>query len=138
MTLSWLYHDILMTFSWILLTFWISNGLCRFCPCLKRGFLKSHMSRLLENCQTHILIYHCSPLQGKRSYKVGKIRDKSGPYFQQESGPRPLDCRATIHWNISQTTLQQPWHMWLGWTNIKTTFQCMDVLPYRGFCSNYC
>ena len=45
------------------------------------------MSRLLEKYQINIWMYGYSQIQGTRSKKDGELRDKSVPYFQQESVP---------------------------------------------------
>ena len=39
--------------------------------------------------------------------KDGELRDKSVPYFQQESGPCPLDLRITINSNVDLVFFQQ-------------------------------
>ena len=38
--------------------------------------------------------------QGDKVQKDGELRDKSVPYFQQESGPFSLDWRMSIHLNV--------------------------------------
>ena len=80
-------------------------------------------------------------LKSNPGYKVQKKRilwDKSVPYFQQESGPCPLDWRRTIHWNIAPVFFQQSWHMWSCWKIARARFQCMVVLQSRGPNSNWC
>ena len=54
--------------------------------------------------------------------QVPKLRDKSVPYFQQESGPCPLDWRITIHSNVDLVFFQQSWHIWLCWKIARTIF----------------
>ena len=64
------------------------------------------MSRLLEKYQINIGMYGYSQIQGTSSKKGGKLRDKSVPSFQQESGPCPLDRRMTIHSNVDMVFFQ--------------------------------
>ena len=90
-----------------------------------------NMSGLLEKCQTNISIHCCSPIQGTMSKKVGKLWDKSVPYFQQESQPCSLDWRKTIHWNVGPAFFQQPWHIWSCLKTVRTIFQCMVVLQSK-------
>ena len=92
----------------------------------------SYMSRLLEKYQINIWMYGYSQIQGTRSKKDGELRDQYVPYFQQKSGPCPLDWRITIHWNVDLVFFQHSWHIWLCWKNARTTFQCMVVLQSRG------
>ena len=92
----------------------------------------SYMSRLLEKSQINIWMYGYSQIQRTRLKKDGELRDKSVPYFQQESGPCPRDWRITIHWNVDLVFLQQSWYIWLCWKIARTTFQCMDVPQSRG------
>ena len=65
------------------------------------------MSRLLEKYNINIRMYGYSQIQGTRSKKDGEQRDKSVQYFQQESGPCPLDWRITIHSNVDLVFFQQ-------------------------------
>ena len=78
-----------------------------------------------------------SQIQGKRSKKDRKLWDKPVPYFQQESGPCPLDWRITIHSNVDLVFFQQSWHIWLCWKISRTTFQCMIVLQFQGTKINF-
>ena len=45
-------------------------------------------------------MYVYSQIQGIRSKKDGELPDKTVLYFQQESGPSPLDWRKNIHSNV--------------------------------------
>ena len=81
--------------------------------------------------QINIWMYHYSQIQGTRSKKDGKQQDKSVPYFQQESGPCPLDERITIHSNVHLVFFQQSWHIFKCWKIARPTFQCMVVLQSR-------
>ena len=45
-------------------------------------------------------MYGYSQIQRTSSKKDGELGDKSVPYFQQESGPCPLDWRITINSNV--------------------------------------
>ena len=45
-------------------------------------------------------MYGYSQIQGTKSKIDEELRDKSVPYFPQESGPCPLDWRITIHSNV--------------------------------------
>ena len=51
-------------------------------------------------------LYGYPQIQGTRSKKDIELWDKSVPYFQQESGPCPLDWRITIHTNVDQVFFQ--------------------------------
>ena len=84
----------------------------------------------------HYSMYSCSPIQGKRSLQVWKLRNKYVPYFQEELGPCSLDWRTMIQWNVSPTFFQQPWHMRQSWIIVGTTFQCMVVFQSRRQYSN--
>ena len=46
---------------------------------------------------TNILMYGCSPIQGKRPQNDGKLQDKSVPFFKQELVPGTLDLKTVIH-----------------------------------------
>ena len=87
---------------------------------------------MLEKYQINIWMFRYSQIQGTRSKKDGELRDRSVPYFQQESGPCPLDWRTTIHSNVDLVFFQQSWHIWLCWKIARTTFQYMVVLKSRG------
>ena len=52
-------------------------------------------------------MYGYSQIQGKRLKKEGELRDESGSYFQQESGPFPLDWRIMINSNVDLVFFQQ-------------------------------
>ena len=91
------------------------------------------MSRLLEKYQINIWMWDYSQIQGTRSKKDWELQDKSVPYFQQESGPCPLDWRITIHSTVDLVVFQQSWHTWFCWKIARTTFQCMFVPQSRGF-----
>ena len=67
----------------------------------------SYMSRLLEKYQINILMYGYSQIQKTRSKQDGELQDKSVPYFQQESGPWPLDWRINILSNVDLVFFQQ-------------------------------
>ena len=90
------------------------------------------MSKLLEKYQINIWMCGYSQIQGTKSKKDEELREKSVPYFQQESGPCPLDWRITIHSNVDRVFFQQSWHIWLCWKITRTTFQCTVVLQSRG------
>ena len=77
-------------------------------------------------------MYGYSQIQGTRSKKDGELRDKSVLYFQQESGPCPLDWRITIHSNVDLVFFQRSWPIWFCWKIAGTTFQCMVVLQSMG------
>ena len=96
---------------------------------------KPYMSGLLDKYRTNISMYCCSPFQGTRFKNNGKLRDKSVPYFQQESEPFPLDWRTIKHWNVGPVFFQH-WYMCLCWKTVGTTIQCMNVLQCRGQDSN--
>ena len=36
----------------------------------------------MKNCQRYISMYHCSPITGRRSLKVGKLWDRLGTDFK--------------------------------------------------------
>ena len=44
---------------------------------------------------------------GDKAQKDGELRDKSVPYFQQESGPCPLDWGIKLHSNVDLVFFQQ-------------------------------
>ena len=92
----------------------------------------SYMSRLLKKKPyQHLNVW----LFSNPGDKVQKRRRTTGqicPYFQQESGPCPLDWRITIHSNVDLVFFQQFWHIWLCWKIARTRFQCMVVLQSRG------
>ena len=90
------------------------------------------MSRLLEKYQISIWMYGYSQIQGTRSKRDGELQDKSVPYFQQESGPCPLDWRITIHWKVDLVFFQWSWHIKLCWKIARTKFKCMVFLQSRG------
>ena len=71
-------------------------------------------------------------IPGDKVQKDRELQDKSVPYFQQESGPCPLDWRITIHSNVHLVFFQQSWHIWLCWKIAKTIFKFMVVLQSRG------
>ena len=96
------------------------------------------MSGLLENGRTNISMHHCSPIQGKRSLFFLKVGDRFVPYFFFFLRPSTVDWRTLMHWNVTPTIFQKPWHMWLSWKIIRTTFQCMVVFQSRGKDSNSC
>ena len=54
-------------------------------------------------------MYGYSQIQGTRSKKDGELQDKSVQYFQQESGPNPLDWRITKHLYVDVVFFQQSW-----------------------------
>ena len=61
------------------------------------------------------------------SNTIGKLWDKSVPYFEQESGPCSLDWRTTIYLDTSLAIFKQPWYMWVCWKIDGTIF---NVLLY--------
>ena len=65
---------------------------------------------------------------GDKIQKEWKLWDNSVPYFQQESGPCPLDWRRTMDWNVVLAFFQQPWYMRL----------CLKIAKSRGKDSNFC
>ena len=65
------------------------------------------MSRLLEKYQINIQMYVYSQIEGTRSKKGGELWDKSVLYFQQESGPCPLDWGITIPSNVDLVFFEQ-------------------------------
>ena len=60
-----------------------------------------------------------SQIQGTRSKKM---ENQSVPYFQQESGPSPLDWRLTIHSNLD-----------LVFSNILNIYDYVGKFPTQHF-----
>ena len=87
--------------------------------------------RFAEKCTINIAMVCCSPIQGTRSKKDEKLWYKAVPYFWQISGPRPLDWRTILHWNVDPVFFQQSWFTQLCWKIVGTTFECTDVLQSR-------
>ena len=81
--------------------------------------------------QINILMKSYSQTQGSRSKKDGELLDKSVPYFQQESGPCPLDCKITIQSNGDLVFFQKSWRIWSCGKIARTTFQCMVVFASK-------
>ena len=92
----------------------------------------SYTLRLLEKYQINIWMHGYSQIHGTRSKKDGELWDKSVPYFQQESGPCPLDWRIVLYATVNLVFFQQSLHIWICWKIARTTFQCMVVFQSRG------
>ena len=67
-------------------------------------------------------MYGYSQIQGTRSKKDRELWDKSISYFQQESGPCPLDMRITIHSNAD-----------FGFFNYLDIYDYVGKLPEQHF-----
>ena len=69
------------------------------------------MSACLENCLKHISMYRSSPIQGRRSKFLLKVRGRFVPYLFYFLGPSPLDKRTKINWKGFPKKIQECWKM---------------------------
>ena len=73
---------------------------------------------------------------GDKVLKCVKSRGQICPVIYQDIGYCPLDWRTPGLWNGYLTVFQEPWHTHCSWKTVRTPFQRVVFLQYRGQCHN--
>ena len=75
-----------------------------------------------ENSQNHTLMFHCSPIPGRRFEKQGKLWDRFVPQFFCISLPSPRIWRPMLHCNVVLTVFHTWLYIFCVWKIVRTTF----------------